>query len=347
MASEAPGAAAASAISPEPLMQMLQGIQATAILQAGVELGVFDQIADGQTDPSSIAAGIRTDERATRILLDALAALGLLEKNGGYRLSPVADAFLVSSRPSYLGGMTRILAGEWAWVAYPRLGDAVRQGHTILEKDAETPGHEFWETFAPSSVGIAAPAAHALAEIVRPWAERRERLEILDIACGSGLYSLTLASEHDHAHVTLLDWANVLPLTRRNVERLGMSNRTSYIEGDVFEVLLGGPYDLVVASHIFHHFSEQRCLDLLRRLASAVKPDGRLAINEFTATTTRPADDPFPFLFSVIMLAWTREGEAYPVSTYERWLEQTGFARPEVHEGRGMPSRFLIAKRSG
>jgi hypothetical protein len=32
------------------------------------------------------------------------------------------------------------------------------------------------------------------------------------------------------------------------------------IEGDVFEVVLDGPYDVIIASHIFHHFPEQRFL---------------------------------------------------------------------------------------
>jgi C-methyltransferase len=339
-------AAPTVSVTPEPLMQLIQGMQATAIVQAGVKLGVFDQIAEGKDDAGAIAAASGADERGTRILLDALAALGLLEKDGGYRLSPLADAFLVSSRPTYLGAMTDILAGKWAWEAYPRLEEAVRRGGTILEQDAEVPGHEFWETFARASVGVAAPASFALAEALRPWAEKRETLEILDVACGSGLFGLTLAAQYPQAKLTLLDWSNVLALTSENVERMGLGGRTSFVEGDVFEVPLGGPYDLILASHIFHHFSEQRCRELMQRLGEALKPDGRLAINEFTASGSMPAQEPFPAMFSVIMLAWTREGEAHPLETYERLLSETGFAAPEVHDSIGMPSRFLIAARS-
>jgi ubiquinone/menaquinone biosynthesis C-methylase UbiE len=344
MATEAAGTVP---LTPEPLMQMMQGMQATAIMQAGVRLAVFDQIADGKGDALAIAAGVGADERGTRILLDALVALGLLEKDGGYRLSPLADAFLVSTRPTYLGGMSDIMAGKWAWEAYPRLDEAVRRGGTILQQDAEVPGHEFWETFACSSIGAARPASFALAETLKPWAEQRESLDVLDIACGSGLFGLTLAAQYPQARVTLLDWPNVLALTRGNVEQMGLGERTSFIEGDVFDVALGGPYDLILASHIFHHFSERRCLELMRRLADALEPDGRLAINEFTAAGQQPAEEPFASLFSVIMLAWTREGEAYPLETYERMLTDAGFASPEVHESIGMPSRFLIAERSG
>lgn len=114
------------------------------------------------------ATTIDADERGTRILLDALSALGLLERNNGYRLSPLADTFLVSSRPSYVGGMVNILAPPWVWSSWP------------------------------------SPSARAITELLRAWSEQRESLEILDVACGSGLLGLTLAAQHPTARSTLL-----------------------------------------------------------------------------------------------------------------------------------------------
>jgi hypothetical protein len=45
------------------------------------------------------------------------------------------------------------------------------------------------------------------------------------------------------------------------------------------------------------------------------------------------------------MLAWTREGSSHTVADYTRWLTDSGFAAPEIHDGRGLPSRFIIAER--
>jgi cyclopropane fatty-acyl-phospholipid synthase-like methyltransferase len=330
-------------VSPEPLMQMVNGLQLTAILQAGLQLGVFDQIAAGKDRADTIAAAIDADERGTRILLDALAALELLDRDGDtYRLSPVADAFLISGRPTYLGGAVDIFAPPWAWSSHQRLAEVVRHGGTILDEHAETPGHAFWETFAPSSVSLAAPAGQMIVELVGEWSGQREELKILDVACGSGLVSLPLAAQQPRAHATLLDWANVLELTKDNVGRLGLHERTSLIEGDMFQVPLGGPYDLIIASHVFHHFSEQRCRELMQRLASVLKADGRLVIHDFVAGP-QPAQAPFPYLFSVRMLTWTREGQAYSLDTYRRLLQEAGFAEPEVHASQALPSQVLIA----
>ncbi len=342
----APGSNGA-APSPESVMQMVQGLEVAGILKGAVDLGVFDEIAAGRRDAESIATSIGADERATRILLDALAALGLLTTGPDYDLAPTADAFLVRNRRAYIGGATDILAGRWAWENFGRVADIVRNGGTIMKEDGETPGHEFWTTFAVSSTGMATPSTQALAETLEPWIRERDELAVLDVACGSGLYGLAIARSHPTARLTLLDWGNVLERARANVDAFGSRTGPTYIDGDAFETDLGGPYDLIVVSHFFHHFSEARCRQALQRFATALKPGGRIAIDEFATAATNPAEEPFPALFSVVMLAWTREGMAHPVSYYERWLAEAGFARPEIHDGRGMPSHFILAERQG
>ena len=169
--------------SPEPLLQMIQGLEVTAILQAGVQLRVFDHVADGKIRSTAIAAAIDADERGTRILLDALAALRLLERDDGtYHLSPMADAFLVTGRPTYMGGLLDIFAPDWVWTSHQRLAEVVRSGGTLLEQHAETPGHTFWETFAPSSTALAVPGGQPSPTLsgngvlsARTWRSRRRR----------------------------------------------------------------------------------------------------------------------------------------------------------------------------
>lgn len=334
-----------AAASPNQLMRMFQGLQVVGILQAGQKLGVFDRIAEGHSRVDSIAAAIEADLRGTRILLDALAAVGMLEVDSGeYRLSPVADAFLVTSHPSYLGAMMNIMASDWAWAAWPRLADAVRSGGTTLEVHAETPEHAFWETYASASVSIATADARALADVLEPVTESGPA-EILEIACGSGLYSLTLLERNGDARTTLQDWANVLTETRVNAGNMGLADRTSYIAGDVFRVPLGGPYDLIIASQIFHHFDYERCLELMYRLFEALKPGGVLAINDFVVSDASPSTEPMPFVFSALMLCWSHRGEAHALSTYERLLRDAGFTPPQVRRSVGTPSTFIIASR--
>ena len=131
-----------------------------------------------------------SDERKTRILLDTLIALRLLERDEAHRLTTLADAFLATGRPGYLGGTINIMAAPWIWTAFQNLPKAVRHGGTVLDQPAETPEWQFWETFASSSSAIAIPAAQMLVELLQARTQQRGSLSIPDIACGSGLYSL-------------------------------------------------------------------------------------------------------------------------------------------------------------
>jgi hypothetical protein len=68
-----------------------------------------------------------------------------------------------------------------------------------------------------------------------------------------------------------------------------------------------------------------------RRGAEVLRPDGRLVLVGFTVDDEAPAADPQPYLFSVLMLVWTNEGEVHSVSGYQRMLAESGFGRPDIH----------------
>lgn len=328
--------------SPEPLLGLLAGAQGLGVVRAALELGVFEALAAGLSDVESIAAEIKADGRGTRILLEALVAAGLVESTAGYRLSPLADAMLVPGRPGYFGGMLRIMGGFVEQMS-GHLSEAVRHGGRIGGEDVEAPGHGLWEEFAAASAPMTAVLAQALAGILGPFAAGRDPLEVLDVACGSGLYSLTLAAAHPQAGVTLNDWPNVLDVTRPAVERLGLAERTAFLPGDVFEVPLGGPYDVITASNIFHMFSTDRVGALLTRLAGALRPGGRLAITGPIAVDGGEGDR-FARLMSVLLLSMTDGGEAHDLAAYRDLLRATGLELVDVFDLPGFFSmRTLIA----
>jgi len=330
-------------------MQMLQGYQATALLKSGVDLGVFDALAEGSRSVAELAEACSCAPRGLRILCDALCALGLLlhsDEGGGerYALTPGAAAFLVTSSPTSIAGMAKIFVNQRFWDAAFSLPEAVRQGGTVLDDHAETPEHPFWEDFARSIAGLAAPSSQGLTEILMPWAGTKEQLKILDVACGNGMYGYMLAVRHPGAQVTSQDWPKVLETSRQVAEQFGVTDRVSYLPGSMFDVELGQGYDLALASHVFHHFDEATCVILAQRLRETLVPGGKLAINDFIPAAS-PAEDPGSHMFSVTMLLWTRQGEAHGLDTYTRVLEQAGFGPPERHDLPGLPTRVLLAER--
>jgi len=245
------------------VFEMLLAYKTTAVLSAGIELGVFDAIAAGTNTSVEIADRQQLDPRGARLLLNALATLGLLDADGPvYNLSPgVADS-LVRGRAGYVGDMAKVMASKWEWDALSDLPAAVRRGGAVTAENAETPGYAYWEDFAAHAGAVAAPTAELMADVLGPWASQRKRLNVLDMACGHGLYGYTLASRQPHALIWSLDWPNVLPLARERAAKMGIGDRVSVIAGDMFDVPLGGPYDVVMITNVLHHFSERRASSL-------------------------------------------------------------------------------------
>jgi 2-polyprenyl-3-methyl-5-hydroxy-6-metoxy-1,4-benzoquinol methylase len=327
---------------PEFVMQLLQGAQASAVLSTAIELGVFAAVGGG-ADAKEVAARIGCPERSTRILCDALAAFGLFGRDGArYTLSPTAEAHLVPGRPAYMGDVAQIVVAPEMWSGLGRLAEAVRQDGSVLESHAETPRHPFWETFARASTALAAPAAAALEGGLHKWLASLPRASVLDVAAGSGLYGYTIAQKNPNVELTSLDWPNVLVETRKNAERMKLdAARLHTIEGNLFEVEWGGPYELIVMSHIFHHFDRPTCAALMKRAAAALAPGGRVAVHDFLAGSGHPG----AALFSITMLVWTRHGEAFVADDYRAWMAEAGLRNPAVHAVPMGPTSLVFAEK--
>lgn len=331
----------------EHYVAMSLAFMRTAVLRAGLELRIFDHMAKGPADATTVADAAGTDPRATRLLLEGLVALQtLIVEDGTYRLTPSAQAHLVSGRPGYVGGVRRIFAGDRLWDRLGRLADGIRTGGPIdgeLEDNSDT---DEWVLQAGASLLFAGPAAKSLLGVIGEWARDRERLHVLDAGCGGGSYGFYMARAHPGAKVWANDGAAVLEEAKKEADRLDVADRVVYLPGDAFEIELGGPYDLAIVSMVLDLFSVGRATELLRRVRGVLAYDGRVAVHAFLL------DDPlmdgrgwFATAYSLGLLMGTAGGECRRREDYERMLADAGFGKPDVHEG--MPNAYwLIADRA-
>jgi ubiquinone/menaquinone biosynthesis C-methylase UbiE len=325
-------------VNPEPIFQALLGYRAAAVVRAAIELDCFTAIAEGAPTPAAVARIRGGTERSVRILLDAVAVAAprLLAKKGkGYALTPVSRRFLVRSSPAYIGQLMPLYGHRRMWEGFYDLPAAVRAGRSVMEKDAHSAGQDFWEDFARATVKASRIKALKMAGLL---GKTREPLGILDLACGSGMYGATIARERPGSALSLFDQANVLAQTRKIVDV-----PANFIAGDLFRTPFGGPYDLVLASHVFHHFNPADCRSLMRKIRESLAPRGRLMIQEFVPDEKRSTNEQ-ALMFAVTMLVWTREGDAYCRSDYEKWLNETGFRKVTFHP-QPEPGDVLIATR--
>jgi 2-polyprenyl-3-methyl-5-hydroxy-6-metoxy-1,4-benzoquinol methylase len=185
------------------------------------------------------------------------------------------------------------------------------------------------------------PAAVEIAELVAGDGEIR----VLDVAAGHGLFGIMIAQRNPKARITALDWPNVLAVAVENAAKFGVADRHSTLPGDAFEVELGGPYDLVLATNFFHHFDQPTCEALMRRFSKALAPGGRCVTLDFVPNDDR-ISPPLPASFALMMLGTTVAGDAYTFAEYDRMFRNAGFASSELHSLQKSPESVIISKKA-
>src|SRR5262249_30997579 len=100
-------------ISPDAIMQLGFGYWGSKTLLSAVELGLFTELAKGPLGLAEIRARLALHERSARDFLDALVALGMLQRDGGkYANTPATDLYLDRAKPTYMGGMMEMMSAR-------------------------------------------------------------------------------------------------------------------------------------------------------------------------------------------------------------------------------------------
>jgi ubiquinone/menaquinone biosynthesis C-methylase UbiE len=324
-------------------MDLMSGYQKTAALKAAIELELFTCLGQTGATAAELAARTGASEKGMRVLADYLTVEGLLEKvDTVYRNTPTAAVFLDKTSPAYIGGMTGFIVGGGLKAQFEALTEAVKKGGVAASAEGSTAqSYDGWVDFAKTMEAMMGAAAAQMAGILTEG--RSGPLAVLDVAASHGLFGFSIARQHPEAHITALDWANVLEITKANAGRWSLADRVSYIAGDAFTVDLEGPYDIILLTNLLHHFDETACTKLAARLKGALRPGGVVATLEFVPNEDR-VSPPGPAQFSLVMLASTPHGDAYTFSQYEAMFRAAGFASTELIPLENTPEVLLLSR---
>lgn len=330
--------------SPELFFETINAYQKTGALKAALELGFFTAIGKSAATAAEIASHCRCPERGIRILGDNLTRMGFLEKSDSrYGLTPSSAVFLDGNSPAYLGGAMKFLLAPALTEAFNDLASTIRQGRVHTSEHGTTaPDHPAWVEFARAMGPIMGTTAKGAVELT-PLDDSRDT-RILDISASHGAYGIAFARKHPRAHLVALDWEGVLAVTEENAKAAGLAGRFSKIAGNAFTVDLGGDYDVVLVPNFLHHFSLADCARFLRRVRTALRPGGRVAIIEFIPNEDRTSP-PTAAGFSLVMLGSTPEGDAYTFSEYQRVLKDAGFHDATLHQLPQSVQNLVLAAR--
>lgn len=296
-------------------------------LQAAVRLKIFTVLQQGALAAGRVAAVVGSEVRATGLLLDALAAMGLLTKTEDrYGNTPFAGDFLVAGAPRYMGHI--ILHHHHILDGWAQLDRAVMTGGKVARRSY---GEEVErESFLMGMFNLAMGLAPQMAAQFDLSGSKR----LLDLGGGPGTYAIHFCQANPGLSAVILDRPTTEPFARQTIARFGLSDRIDFIGGDFnVDPLTGGPYDAAWLSHILHSNSEDECRECLKKTAAVLEPGGLILIHEFILNDAKDGPE-FPALFALNMLLGTEGGRSYSRAELFAMLEAAGFTHIVHHDCR-------------
>lgn len=291
------------------------------ILFTAFELGLFEELGRGARSAAALAAASGLSQRGVPRLLESLAALGLVVKDGGrYSLSPLARRYCLAASADYMGPV----ALSWKPLMFLWLGlpEAVRTGHPVLASLPKRWRRDYDVHLAHALFRLHRDPAWELAAKVRLPYE-----DVLDVAAGSCVWSLPFALLRRRARVTALDSAPVLEAARGYARAFGVEKRYRFVAADLHEAALGEErYDIALAGHICHSEGAEGSRELILRCHRALRPAGVLVVLDYLMNEERTG--PWPaLLFSLNALLGSERGDTFSFAQYRSWMYEAGFAR--------------------
>ena len=330
-------------LTPERLQQFGFAYAPPLIISAAVNNKVFDALLGGAKTVEQLQKETGASVRGLCAIMDALVGLELLKKDrySRYSLTPESQTFLVSEKPGtlagFFGSILPVMISRWL-----RLTDIVRDARPAVAVNQETEGTEFFTQLVETIIPMSYRAAQKLAEHMK-IATAKEQVRVIDLAAGSGIWGIAVAQKSPHVRVTAVDWAGMIPTTKRITEKFGVRDRFDFIEGDLLKANFGSGYDVATLGHILHSEGEQRSRHLLKKTYGALKSGGTIAIAEWLVNDQRTK--PLPSLmFAVQMLVNTEKGNTFSFNEIKEWLEEAGFKKVRKLEAPG-PSPLILATR--
>jgi 2-polyprenyl-3-methyl-5-hydroxy-6-metoxy-1,4-benzoquinol methylase len=312
------------------------------VVLAADELGVFECLRDAPATLDQMCDRLGLFARSAAALTAALASTGyLIQRGGRFELTQTARVYLLRDSEFYWAPMLRGAGFGQATTEMlmrtlrtENLGENDRvtrrwEHGEINAEDAHAANQRFHSHSFPSALGLA--RTHDFSDVQR----------LLDVAGGSGCYSIAIASGHAHVRCTVADLPPVAEDARSYIQRYNCQARVDTVGLNMFNDAWPNGYDAVLLTNVLHDWDPDRRAFLAKAAFNVLPPRGQLLIHEILLNDAQ--DGPLAgSLFSVMMLG-TR-GKQLSFVELEELTRRAGFVDVSVEHTYGYYSLVKATK---
>jgi SAM-dependent methyltransferase len=331
--------------TPEKIMQVGLGFWPSKVLLSAIEMGLFTELARKPGDLGDLRSRLGLHPRSAHDFLDALVALGFLERQDEtYLNTPATELFLDRGKLSYIGGILE-MANQRLYPFWGHLTEALRTGSP--QNEAKRGGNFFEALYAdPARLtgflramsGLSQPANIAIAQQL-PWAKYHS---FVDIGTAQGDLAVQIAQHNPHVVGVGFDLGPVGPVFSDYVAAHGLSERLRFVAGDFFADALPQA-DVVLMGHILQDWRQDEKQTLIRKAYEALPEGGALVVYDPIIDDERRVNA-FGLLMSLNMLIETPGGFDYTGADCSGWMNAAGFRETRVEHLAGPDSMVIGTK---
>ena len=305
--------------TPIQLRDTIYAFQSSRVVLTAYELDIFTHIEKEGSTSAAIALILKTNPHATDRLMNALCAIGLLQKKESLFYTTTFSDYYLSKRSSgYMKGFMHTIN---MWGTWTTLTDVVKTGKSQQRKLRNERG----ENWAESFIGAMHERASKQAEEIIKKIDLKDIHSMIDIGGGSGVYAMQFVKKDILNKATVFDLPEIIPITKKYIDNEGLSQQFDFIGGDYSKDDWGMRYDMTFLSAIIHINSFDENQKLVQKCYDSLNKNGLIVIHDHVMNETRT--EPFAgALFALNMLVGTENGDTYTESEIRNWLSHSGFS---------------------
>ena len=258
--------------------ELMQINAAGHVLRSAREVGLFDELAKGQRTLDQLTEALSLARESTELILDCLVSMNVIERYGDdHALAPVMR--LLCTHDGDLG--------DSGWM---RLAGKLQQQPTTESDEA------YFDAIAATQ-WIHTPAAMQAAEILDIGGNDNDSepsgapkpLKILDLGCGSAVWSCAMAYRDPQARVVAVDHEAALIAAEQTARAIELGGRFLPLIGHPETVELPtNEFDFAIIAQRLNSASDESTARLLNQAISSLAPGGSLVIIDLFRGPTKP-----------------------------------------------------------